>query len=444
MSWPDAALLALRSLGRRGGRSLVTGVGVALGATLLVALMSMGATANSRVVSQLSQGGPAGAIRVEDAYPAPGSLNGDTVRASAHHDLGDAAVRAMARTPHVTSVVGMLALPVDVVPCPGIDPEASGSHPACRTGTRSYLGTMVGTDLTRPGDLPITMLAGRLPAPGSLTEVAVTLDYVQRVHLDVRRPAAVLGSGIEFAAPQALAGRPTRFRSRWFRTVVVGVVDQAVANGEFLVPMAQAQAARQWALAGASAGGFRRPTSSYTGLFVVADSLADVHAVRAAIASHGYATSAPEHLVASVQKYLHVVDIVLGGIGAIGLAIASLGVANALLAAVRERWREIGVVKALGAGDEDVARWFLVEAGLLGLGGGLAGTGLGMAVAGTMTLVLNRYLLEQGLHGVDAAGWPSLWLAGVPLATSLLAIAAGLVPALRAARLPIREALSDA
>ena len=79
---------------------------------------------------------------------------------------------------------------------------------------------------------------------------------------------------------------------------------------------------------------------------MVANGLGSVSAVRARITAVGYSTSAPENLIASVQRYLHVVEIVLSGIGAIALVIASLGISNALLAAVRERRREIGVLKA--------------------------------------------------------------------------------------------------
>jgi len=273
-----------------------------------------------------------------------------------------------------------------------------------------------------------------------MTEVAVTQAYVERVHLDVTHPAAVLGSPIELATPQLLPGG-NRFRGRWYRVQVVGVVAQTVDSGDLLVPIQQTQVARQWALSGAESQSFQRPTSPYSGLVVVADSLANVHAVRQEIFTIGYANSAPEHLVASVQKYLHVVDIVLGGIGSVALAIAVLGVTNTLLAAVRERWREIGVLKALGAADGDVARWFLVEAGLLGISGGVVGTAIGTALAGSVALTVNRYLVDQGLQGIDLGGLPVGLLVGAPAAAALLAVAAGVVPAMRAARLPVREAL---
>ena len=142
-----------------------------------------------------------------------------------------------------------------------------------------------------------------------------------------------------------------------------------------------------------------------------------------------------------MQKYLHVVDIVLGGIGLVALTIACLGIASSLLAAVRERWREIGVMKAIGAEDRDVLRWFLVEAGALGVAGGVVGTAAGLAVAWSVGLVVNSYLVQQGLQGVDLGALPLQVALLSPVATALLAMAAGAAPALRAARLPAREAL---
>jgi putative ABC transport system permease protein len=442
VSWSDAGLLALRSLGRRGARSLLAGLGVALGTTLLVALLSIAGGADTRIVSQLSHGGPAAAIHVKDALPDPGGYDSDTLQAGAQRDLNDDALTLIRSAPHVSTVVPVLAMPALVVPCPGIEPYAPEAPPPCQRPTEVYFGTLVGADLRHSRDLPITVLAGRLPAVGSMSEVAVTQSYVERVHLDVNRPRDVLGSPIEFATPQLLPGNgPARFRGRWAIERIVGVVAQTVDDGDFLTSIQQTQAGRQWALAGVDGRNFTRPTSPYSGAVVVADTLANVHAVRREIFDIGYANSAPEHLVASVQKYLHIVDIVLGGIGTVALAIAVLGVSNTLLAAVRERWREIGVLKALGAADGDIARWFLVEAGLLGVVGGLLGTAAGTGVTAIVAVAVDRYLREQGLQGLDLGGLPLPIVIGAPIATVLLAVAAGLAPALRAARLPVREAL---
>jgi cell division protein FtsX len=442
VSWPDAALLALRSLARRGSRSLLAGLGVALGTTLLVALLSIAGGADTRIVSQLNHGGPAAAIHVADNLPDPAGYDSDSLKTGDHRDLTDDGLSLIRSAPHVSSVVPVLAMPALVIPCPGIEPGTPEAPAACRQQTDAYFGALIGADLTQRRDLPITLLAGRLPRVGAMDEVAVTQAYVERVHLTVDDPKRVLDSTIEFASPQLLPGDgPARFRGRWTIERVVGVVAQTVDEGDFLVPIQQTQVARQWALAGVAGRNFPRPTSPYTGAVVVADTLANVHAVRREIFDIGYANSAPEHLVASVQKYLHLVDIVLGGIGVVALAIAVLGVSNTLLAAVRERWREIGVLKALGAADGDVLRWFLVEAGLLGVVGGLAGTAAGTAVTAVVALLVDRYLRSQDLQGIDLGGLPVPIIVVAPIATALLAVTAGLAPALRAARLPVREAL---
>ncbi|MEO8292225.1 MAG: ABC transporter permease, partial [Actinomycetota bacterium] len=229
----------------------------------------------------------------------------------------------------------------------------------------------------------------------------------------------------------------------WVALDIVGVVAQDAAAGEFVVPIHQTRADRTWALGGIADGDrFALPTSEYTGLIVIADGLDAVHRVRAQIDRLGYATSAPEQLIANVRRYLHVVDIVLGGVASIALVIASLGIANALLAAVRERRREIGVLKAIGARDRDVLRWFLIEAGFIGLVGGGLGTLLGVVIAMSVGAVVNGYLTAQGLEGVRVVASMPVVVSGV-LGAAALAVVAGVVPARRAAHLPAREAVGS-
>src|SRR5262249_26895436 len=155
------------SLGRRGARSLLAGLGVTLGTTLLVALLGIAGTADSRIVSQLSHGGPAAAIHVDDAMPDPAGDDSDSLRSGPHRDLAHDAVAALPRAPHWTPVVPFLSPSPLVVPCPGITPGSPDAPVPCRQPVDGYFGALVGTDLTRSRDLPITLLAGRLPAPAS-------------------------------------------------------------------------------------------------------------------------------------------------------------------------------------------------------------------------------------------------------------------------------------
>ncbi len=433
MSWRDALALAGKGVQRRPGRAVLTVLAVALAAALLTALLTIAGTAETKVLDELAKGGPLAGIKVAAAEPDPGQIDQDNARPGPPRDLDDAALARIAALPAVSRVLPVITARV-LVTAPDRTVEGQALEP--------FLDTIVGVDLSSAASLPLTVLAGRLPERSSLTEVAVTQGYLERLGLERTEASAVVGSEIRWGAGRSYPdGERSFVRGRWMRAQVVGVVAQEAASGSFLVPLDQARAAREWTRSGPDGGAsLELPSSPYTGLFVVAEGIDNVSRVRAQITAVGYSTSAPENLIATVRRYLHVVEIVLSAVGGIGLVIAALGITNALLAAVRERRREIGVLKAIGARDRDVLRIFLVEATALGLLGGLLGTVLGWMVARGVSEVVNGYLAAQGLVGVQL-GIPVLVVAGGIVGSAVLSLVAGTVPALRAARLPAREAV---
>lgn len=468
MRWRDAAGLAVTSVRRRIGRSVLTVLAVALATTLLTALVTIAGTARTKVISELSKGGPLAGIKVAAAEPDLSQIDNDDARPGAPRDLDENARRRIAALPGVRTVIPIVAAQMVVVTpdppvradvmaiLPPVKPMVARTAAATTTTAPSPLArspveapgpfteNVVGIDMARVNDLPITVLAGRLPAPHSLTETAVTVGYLSRLGLRKEYAPAVIGTEVYLGAPRAYQDTRPRFRSRWTRTTIVGVVAQEAAPGQFIVPVEQTRAAREWTAAGGTGGGrLEIPTSPYDGLFVLAKGLDEVSRVRAQITDIGYATTAPENLIASVQRYLRVVEIVLAAIGLIALFIASLGIANALLAAVRERRREIGVLKAIGARDRDVGRVFLLEAGALGLLGGILGTAGGWLAAFAVSQVVNSYLARQGLTGVRL-GFPFVVVAGSISGAFLLAVGAGALPARRASTMPAREAMESA
>ena len=86
-------------------------------------------------------------------------------------------------------------------------------------------------------------------------------------------------------------------------------------------------------------------------------------------------------MVQQINSFFGVLQAILGGIGAIALLVAALGIVNTLSMAILERTREIGLMKAVGARNRDVMVIFLGEAACIGLLGGVIGAGLGWASA---------------------------------------------------------------
>ena len=86
-------------------------------------------------------------------------------------------------------------------------------------------------------------------------------------------------------------------------------------------------------------------------------------------------------LLATASSISGTLTLLLGGIASISLVVGGIGIMNIMLVSVRERTREIGIRKALGARARDILSQFLIEALTLSLLGGLIGIALGLAVS---------------------------------------------------------------
>ncbi len=74
-----------------------------------------------------------------------------------------------------------------------------------------------------------------------------------------------------------------------------------------------------------------------------------------------------------MNKVTGIIQAVLGGIGAISLLVAAIGITNTMVMSIYERTKEIGVMKVIGASLRDIKRLFLFESALIGLLGGILG-----------------------------------------------------------------------
>ena len=183
----------------------------------------------------------------------------------------------------------------------------------------------------------------------------------------------------------------------------------------------------------------------YDQIIVLVDETKHVQEVEKQIRALGYNTYSSMSSLTEMQEQSKFLRTVLGAIGIIAFFVAALSITNTMIMSIYERTREIGVMKVLGCRVRDVRSMFLVEAGIIGLVGGILGVGMSYGASALLNYLGKDSggILGYSTGGTDISIVPP-WLAFVALALAcFVGIVSGLYPAIRATRLPALEAMKN-
>jgi len=183
-----------------------------------------------------------------------------------------------------------------------------------------------------------------------------------------------------------------------------------------------------------------RNRDGYSMALVKVGDASQVLDVADAIESLGYQVYTPASFVQGINSFYVILQVIFGGVGAIALLVAAIGIANTMAMAILERTREIGLMKAIGATNRDVLSVFLGEAAGIGFIGGLGGVILGWSAGQILNVLALAYLAGQsaqtGGPPPSVAVYTPSWLPVFTLVfATLIGLLSGLYPALRAATL---------
>jgi len=418
MRWSEILRAAARDVGRRPLRNGLAALGVALATALLVALLSLSAGVRSGIAQRLEEQPLLTLVQVTPVTPTAGQ---------APKALDDTAIASLRQIRGVREVLAMLVVPATL-----------------RISEASPGGTIAGLSVSRQA--PYALVVGRALESSDVDAVVLTPAALRSVRLDVHD---VVGRSVSIDLRRSPAvgdaGRKT------IAARVVGVAADEIP-GLAVVPLPLAEDALAWIETGESdaardlrlaqqaaatllVGGRIAAqdlvSSRYTSAWLLTAPDADLRAIVTAATAQGYAAFSREAASRTVEDLFAVVNAGLAAISLVALLVAALGVINALLTSVSERTVEIGVLKAIGASDADVERLFLTEAALIGIVAGLAGALLGWAAASAAALAASSVVGASAFAPRLDAGLTSIAI----VAAIALSLAAGWIPARRAARL---------
>jgi putative ABC transport system permease protein len=280
--------------------------------------------------------------------------------------------------------------------------------------------------------------------------------------LELKRGEAIIGAMIpsNFIDPRWTPGREpppppdlldqvvkfTLFKSdsegnevrRSFPIRISGIIAESKTESDWSIymPIEDVKTFNEWFLNRR----INRNKDGYPNALVKVGSLDDVLSTADEINAMGYRAYTQLTYVQGINSFYTILQVIFGGVGAIALLVAAIGIANTMAMSILERTREIGLMKALGATNRDVLSVFLGEAAGIGFLGGLGGVVLGWSTGQALNALALAYLARQatqtGAPPPSVAVFTPLWLPVFALVFSILiGILSGLYPALRAATL---------
>lgn len=446
----DLLTLAWTNLRRNRTRSLLTGLGIAVGVAALFTLLGFGAGLERTATREFQALKLDQTLRVT-SHPIPGltnssaSLTVDSVRArTGRVPLTDSLVQAMKQIDGVLAAYPEMQFPARlesngrtvVVTAEGI-PMALRSLSAYRPvegrffKSKDEAGVLIGTSMAE-------RLGYRPPqrAVGDTIHLATASINFHRL-----RTMAELFSGGLHTLP---TGR------RVYDVRVVGLLDHTgrPVSGvtRALIPLSYGRTLSKIPFFSTLDLLFRHAQTQegYSAVRVQLREETNQTAVERALAAMGVYVTSFQQQFQRLDTLFLAIDLALGVIGTIALAVAVLGIANTVLMNVRERRREIGIMMAVGGDARDLQRLFVAESaalGVLGGGGGLLAGGLfGLGLDGG----LNLYLSTLGVPSVSLFETSPVTALAIWGGAVLVSLLAGILPARHAARIEPAEALRNA
>ncbi|MFA5926609.1 MAG: ABC transporter permease [Patescibacteria group bacterium] len=144
----------------------------------------------------------------------------------------------------------------------------------------------------------------------------------------------------------------------------------------------------------------------------------------------------PKKMGEEIDKASAIFYSVILGSAMMALIVGGFSIINTMIMSISERTKEIGIKKAIGASNTSIALEYTIEAGIIGLVGGLIGMGIGALAANA----INSKMAEKGAEIFLLDSW---YLSGVVAFSFILGILAGIIPAMRASKMRVVEAIRE-
>lgn len=461
MNWMDLLRMSTSNLKRRKLRTFLTVLGVVIGTASIVVMISLGLGMQQSLYREVEQSGGLTTIKVSGAQAGNSmmySSSGKEEEQSTKY-INDQLLARLSKLEHVALASPVYELPVVLLKggyegygqLLATTPEAmearninlaEGSLPKPNSGHLDLVyGNGVLTMFNEKGSGKGYYETGRLPDIDLAKDsVFLILDQEGYYSQSSQNGDEAFGNSDSGDGKQArpktiakhvakasgiVAGGPDEYNANYYNIFCDLDTLKQILKKEFNASVIPGQPTTK------SGKPYKEFCYSYAQLKV--DDIDNVDSVAGLVREMGYNVETNAEYLDSMKGQFAIVQAVLGGIGAVSLLVAAIGIANTMMMSIYERTKEIGVIKVLGCSLKNIKQMFLVEAAFIGLIGGIIGNILSFLIS----FVINFLTGNGAAMGIDGnISYIPWWLVILSMGFAMLVgVAAGYFPALRAMRL---------
>ena len=428
MTFPDQFRTAFSNVGRHKMRSTLASLGVVVGTLTIVILVSLASGVRQQINRQFASVGmdrltvtPYGGI----GGFGPGGGRG--FGPGRFNPVGPVArkkiitAQDVERWKHlsgVTQTIPEINLPGSV----DLELKWNGTNQAVRLATAEAGSVVLFEEPPAP-------LAGSLELPDS-GGLVLSQATAQALGVASNGFAGFIGQSVDAVL------RTSRGETRSFPLRVQGITQER--NHNIQVSVADRIAMKGWWFNSTNT----LESEGYNYVTIRSADVSRATELSVQIQQEGFQVQSLEAFVKIANHVVTVITVMFTLVGGIALLVATIGITNTMVMAIYERTREIGILKAMGASSGEIRQMFMMEAGCIGLIGGLIGLLLGWLAGLGLNQAIKVYFIFRDLPMRGSFFVVTLTLAlGVIVFATLIGLAAGLLPAQRAATLDPLQAL---
>ena len=442
MSSIDLALMGIKNLLRRKARTILTVLGVLIGTASIVVMVSLGLGMNKAFEQQLEE---YGSLTMIDIYANQGMMEGQPSGATdGQVVLDDETIATIEAIENVEFVIGFKRFDSKIY-----------------AGKFENFTSIKAVDFEKLALMDIKLSEGVLPSAEGKNEVLFGFYAKQNFYdPNSRNPYGnppvidIFNTKIELLPtsqfyegkrPKGFVLTPTGITSELDYTYSWDVFmdyDTFVNLKEDFERKNKPVDDGQNGTTNDKGGKSTTKENKYDEMKVSVTDMKYVQDVQAQIKEMGYEAYSLTDALESMKKTSGLIQAILGGIGAVSLFVAAIGITNTMVMSIYERTKEIGVMKVIGAQLKDIKRLFLFEAAMIGLIGGIFGIAISYGISMIINTILSGMNGDTGYYGPALLSDIPLWLSlsGMGFST-LIGLIAGYYPAVRATKLSALEAI---